>query len=163
MKAKISFIARVGQAFVLIEIKNKKTPVAPAGATSYYARFTEDSKRVCKPLGKDFTGAFIAFRNLEIAREFKSRNLPVPFELVNAPLIEVPRTDTLAQRIDDYSVRIKSNKAHRTWQAYMNSLALFSRHCKRATIQEITCDDLFSFKTFLRGEKFGDRSIYNNF
>ena len=73
MTAKFTLMARVGGKFITVEIKHG-TPIAPAGATSYYVRFTDETgKRQTKPLGKDLPAAFTEFRNLEIAREEKSR------------------------------------------------------------------------------------------
>src|SRR5207237_7944975 len=81
MKAKITLRARVADGgFVNVEIK-KGVPVAPEGATSYYARYIKDGKRYSQPLGKELAAAFITYKNLEMAREFRNRDLALPAEL----------------------------------------------------------------------------------
>jgi AraC-like DNA-binding protein len=74
MKPKFTLRARVSANFVAVEIKNG-SPVAPIGATSYYARFTDETgQRRTKPLGKDLPAAFAEFQKMEIDREEKIRN-----------------------------------------------------------------------------------------
>jgi hypothetical protein len=76
MTAKFSLMARVGGKFITVEIKHG-TPIAPAGASSYYVRFTDDAgKRQRKPLGKDLSAALIELRKMETARE-ETRRLAV--------------------------------------------------------------------------------------
>src|SRR5256886_980768 len=135
-------------------------PQAPEGATSYYARYIKDGKRYSQPLGKELAAAFITYKNLEMAREFRNRDLPVPPELT----IEANQPSKLvADLAAKYLEEIKDGKARKTWQAYQNSVAFFLKSCKRHTAPEITREDLLAFKTFLRSQGLSERSIYNNF
>src|ERR1700747_3117510 len=159
MKAKITLRARVGAGFTNVEIK-KGVPVAPEGATSYYARYIKAGKPYSQPLGKDLGEAFIVYRNLEMAKEFRNRDLPIPAELKT----EANEPSKLLQDMSEkYLEEIKDNKARKTWQAYGNTLALFARSCKQARTDGIVREDLLAFKTFLRRQGFSERSVYNNF
>jgi hypothetical protein len=73
MIAKFTLMARVGGKFITVEIK-RGTPIAPAGASSYYVRFTDETgKRQCKPLGKDLSTALTELCKMEAAHEEKRR------------------------------------------------------------------------------------------
>lgn len=162
MRASITFLGRVASHFVAVEI-HKGTPIPLPGASSYYARFTEDGKRQCLSLGKDFTGAVLKFQNMEIVREYKSRNLTVPGELAVPVAVAAPKSATLRERIKAYSIETKDHKSRATWSAYTNTLAFFEKSCERTAVNEITREDLLAFKVFLRGQHLGKRSVYNNF
>jgi integrase len=155
VKTKFTFLARAGKKFIPVQIQ-RGTPIAPEGATTYYARFTEDGKRQWKPLGSDITQAFTAFRNLELRREYKKRDMPMPDLLA-------PTVTGLPARIAEYSDEIKANKRPKTWQAYTNSTRYFAASCKRTSVNDVTREDLLAFKTYLRGQELSGRSVYNNF
>lgn len=155
MKAKFTLMARVAGKFEAVEFK-KGVPSSPAGATSFYVRFSEDGKRHCKPLGKDLTQAVAALRNYELGREFESRGMEMPVTLI-------AEQTSLSLRIDAYLDETKANKEHKTWQAYSNSLAKFKASCKRSSVQSVAREDLLAFKSYLRGEELSERAVYNNF
>lgn len=77
MRAKFTLIRRVAGRFLTVPFR-EGVPVAPESGGSYYARFTEDGKRHCKPLGNELGGALAAIRKLELMREYNVRGLPAP-------------------------------------------------------------------------------------
>lgn len=162
MKPTFTLFTRINQKFLPILIK-KDTPIVPANAGSYYVRYTENGKRVMRPLGKDITTAYVEVKNLEIAREFEKRGMPVPVRVQVVPTTEAKQS-TLEQSIAKYTDEVRDNKARKTWQAYKNSLALFQKSCRAATAESVKREDMLAFKSYLRNtEKMSERSVYNNF
>lgn len=161
MKAAFVLFTRINQKFVPIPMK-KDVPQVPAGAGSFYVRYSENGKRTMQPLGKDLAGAVVEVKNLEIAREFSKRGMPVPVRVVLEPLTH--ESQKLADKIEAYTNRVRDNKSRKTWQAYKNSLALFQESCKAIDTAAIRGDDLLRFKHYLRtAKKMKERSVYNNF
>lgn len=161
MKAKFSLLCRVGSAFVPVEIK-KGTPIAPANAGSYYARFSQDGKRISKPLGKNLTDAFVAFRNLEMVREYEKREMPVP--VMMAPVTSTTSRETIAAEIDTYLNEVDNDEdlAYSTYVAYRSSLKSFTESCKKIHLYDLTREDILKFKADLREQGLEPRSVYND-
>lgn len=163
MKATFTLFTRINQKFVPILIK-KGTPIAPDGAGSYYVRYTENGKRIMRPLGKNLAQAFVEVKNLEIAREFEHRGMPVPVRVQLVPSAEAKESTTLEQSITKYTDEVRDNKARKTWQAYKNSLVLFQKSCQAPTVQSVKRENMLAFKSYLRNTaELTERSVYNNF
>ena len=159
MKSKIALLARVQQKFVPVPFYKKQPQIVP-NAGSYYARFTENGSRVMKPLGSDFTNAILTFQNLELAREYQDRNLQMPSAQVK---ITAPSCPTLAVKVEQYCEEISANKGLATYRKYSHNVKRFLRFCPRATVPEITREDMLAYKTFLKAEKLAPRSIHQTF
>jgi hypothetical protein len=65
--------------------------------------------------------------------------------------------------VEAWREEIRANKKHKTYLAYANSTKFFLVSCKKDFVEDIVRADLLAFKTFLRDEKLGKRSVYNNF
>ena len=154
MKAKFVLLTRIEQRFEIIKIK-KGEPIMPEGAGSFYARYSENGKRIYKPLGKDLATAWAGIKNLERGALFTKAGLDVPQEIVSGE-------SNLALRIETYLDEIKANKARKTWLAYSNSLTIFTASCKRKSVQSVNREDMLAFKVSMAGSH-SPRSIYNNF
>jgi integrase len=167
MKAKVALQARIAGKFITIPFK-KGMPIVPEGAKTFYARYMKDGKRVSQHLAKEseestrFADALLEFKNLQIAFEFTAQGLPVP-EMQLVAVTPTVAPVTLPKKIEIYCEEISANKARKTWQAYKNSLTLFTSSCKKTHLHDLTREDMLAFKTYLRDQKFSQRSIYNNF
>jgi len=74
------------------------------------------------------------------------------------------KAETLTSAVQRYNDEVKANKEHRTWCAYQNSLQHFFTSCGKATVQQVTREDLLAFKTHCKStEGHSDGTIYNNF
>lgn len=155
MKAKFALLARVSGQYLSVEF-HKGVPIAPAGASSYYVRFSVDGVRHTKPLGKDLQTAHLEIQNLELGREYQKRGLP-------APLTLIARENSLAIRAQEYLAEVRANKEPGTWTSYTQSMNYFLSFCKRSTLQTITRADLLDFKNYLREEGYSERTVFNHF
>ena len=81
-------------------------PKEPEHASAYYMRFTENGKRITRPLGANFEDAVNACRNKEVEREYIRRGLNAP----NAVAEPKRRTiaDAVAEFIEEQSTLDKS-------------------------------------------------------
>jgi integrase len=80
--------------------------------------------------------------------------------------VEVLFTDergNLASKARAYLAEVKANKSIATWRAYSRSLELFLQSCKRLNVADIKREDLLGFKTFLKNDDLGERTVYNSF
>ncbi len=86
-------------------------------------------------------------------------------ELLNQTATRLNNTEeTLTSATQRYNDEVKANKADSTWRAYRNSLRHFLASCRKATIQQVTREDLLAFKTYCKTiKKQADGTIYNNF
>ncbi|SRR6266851_8299707 len=80
-------------------------------------------------------------------------------------VITVPdeNRERLRAKAAAYLSEVEANKSLATWRAYNRSLELFMQSCKRLNIAEVKREDLLAFKTFLKREELGERTIYNTF
>ena len=125
---------------------------------TYYLRYTENGKQRYEAVGTD--PAIATAKRIERSGYLDAR--AAGLHVVEAPL---PQTHGggLAETIETYLAEIRANKKKRTWQAYANSLAFFARSCKKVQVQSIGRTDMLEFKTFLKSQQMGKRSVYNNF
>lgn len=77
----------------------------------------------------------------------------------------VPMTPrrTPCDTVEQFSIETKANKKHKTYLGYKKSTEYFLQSCAKATVESVDRRDMLNFKTFLKGEGFSKRSVYNNF
>jgi integrase len=101
--------------------------------------------------------AIKAADNLETGLDARAEGFSVP------EIDDLTHANRISSKVVAFCDETKANKARKTWQAYSNSLAYFEESCRKSKVQDITREDLLSFKTYLRKQEMSERSIYNNF
>jgi len=70
----------------------------------------------------------------------------------------------LSIRIDEYLSEIEANKSPATYKAYSRSMELFKESCRRANLEDVSREDILTFKVYLKKHNdIGERSAFNNF
>lgn len=155
MKAKFALLARVSGQYLSVEF-HKGVPIPPAGASSYYVRFSADGVRHTKPLGRDLQAAHLEIQNMELGREYQKRGLAVPVTFVI-------KEKSLPIHAQKYLAEIKGNQARTTYTAYAFGIASFLAFCGRSNLDAVSRADMLDFKNFLRSEGYSERTVFNQF
>ena len=99
MVAKVTLLARVknGENYIFKKVEIKRgRPVAPANATTYYLRYSDNGRRKVEAVGAQIDAAYVAFQNKE---RNMSRQRAGLLPLTN----DIAATDTLlADAIEEY-------------------------------------------------------------
>ncbi len=99
---------------------------------------------------------------LEEARQESEKHEAQKFAAASG-LTAAGASNRLTTKIALFNAETEANKAPKTALAYANALRYFTQCCKRVNIEDITRDDMLTFKTHLRNEKLSGRSVYNDF
>ena len=80
-------------------------------------------------------------------------------------VVEEGNGTALSQAIAAYLEETQSNKSHKTWLAYKNSLNFFTDFAtgRIRQVQDVQRSTMLAFKTYLKNQDLSARSIYNNF
>jgi integrase len=125
-----------------------------------------DGRRCFETLqSANYGAAFSAakMREMELFNEkVNGTPLPQPERPEPKPVAKVAIKGSvpLDVAIDRY-LTAAAKKAGSTVVAYNYGLSQFYKSCKKATVQEVTQEDLFDFVVYLRGTGAGDRTIHN--
>lgn len=165
MDSRFTLVAYVSGKRVTLDI-SKKNPQAPAGATRFYVRYTDESgKRHDEKLGDKFTYALAEVRRMEAARDYERKTgQKLPVEKTEVP--EVQTTDlSSAIRAWIEKKRIDPEIAKSTITLYAFGLAKFEEFAKDRikNVNEVTADDLFLFAAKLKEQGMSRRTILNYF
>jgi integrase len=142
--------------YIRVNVGRGRRPADLAGP--FFLRLTVNGNTQWMPTGETLEDARSGAKKQDAAQE--ARTLAAASGLV----IEDVTANRLKTKIAAYNAEIEANKAHKTALAYANTLRYFTQSCKRANVEDITREDMLTFKTYLRNEgDLSETSIYNNF
>src|SRR6266404_6363329 len=106
MRAKVVLLARVKRPtakipypFLPVEIKRGR-PVSVENTMGYYLRYSENGKRVVRPVGVNIDQAFVAYQNKEMAFA-RSRNGLLPITTPESAQGRVSIADAVSKYMGD--------------------------------------------------------------
>jgi integrase len=82
---------------------------------------------------------------------------------VEAAVVPTPVGRPLRATVEDYLTETQTHKKTTTYNAYRKALQYFLESCKKATVEEITREDMLAFRTHLKRKGHSDRTIHNQF
>ena len=153
MRAKVVLLARVKNEkgeypFLPVEIKRGQ-PVSVENTMGYYLRYSENKKRVVRPVGVNIDQAFVAYQNKEMAFT-RSRNGLLPVAPAEQPQGRVLIADTVSKYIADLEASVMTGeKSRSTLTAYKTAVEDFRDHCGIQYMSQITEDILREHKAWL--------------
>jgi hypothetical protein len=140
--------------------KNGKPTTVP-NAYDYMLQFLRDGKQRQQSCGASDVHAAYCMK-LQKEQELSS-GAPAPASQAAPGTFPHNTKRILSAEVKAWREEIRANKKHKTYLAYANSTKFFLMSCKKDFVEDIVRADLLVFKTFLRDEKLGKRSAYNNF
>jgi hypothetical protein len=150
MKPTVKFLARVADKgkFPFIEVTIKKgRPVPVENVTQYYARYSENGKRIVKPLGMDINLAYTEFQNIELNHTRIRAGFAPLTELYKDFALNAPNDPNrprvrIADAAREYlSELLTLDKSPATIVAYRNAIDGFVQSCEKTYI-DLYCSPL---------------------
>jgi len=162
-RASVSGNGRV-EPFVAI-VNDRRRTFEDSNCGGYFIRYTRpDGKQTYDSAGKDPAAA----RAKQIAKqaelESKKAGVKVNVEAPGPSKAQLRLADSIAE----YNDFIKDNKRRKTWMAYKNTLAYFSRFCQEYGVQSLSelrgrKELILKFPKFVMATGNGESTAFNNF
>jgi len=138
----------------LFALVNGKPEHHPEGV--YHLRYSLGGKRMWEPVGKDPNEAIAA----KLRREHMMQSKRLGLQTVGP---ERENRVKLADAIEQYLVRVRLHRSHKTQNEFDLMLPQFAETCGKTYLDEITGEDLLMFIVELRKRGLADRTIANRF
>ena len=136
---------------------DKKEEVHKEG--SYYIEWRAGAKRVRKAVGTDAQDAAAAK-----AKKLAELNATNHGVIVVAPEAKATDALTLAAAVANYLTQLAKNHKPATVESYTLALQYFLESCNKATLSDVTAEDMLDYSVYLKTEcELSARTTYNKF
>ena len=134
--------------FLPVQIKKGRPEPADGAVIGYYLRYSQNGKRVVKPVGKNLDAAFVTYQNEELNQSRTRMGLASIGE--HAPTNRVRIVDAVRQYLEDLDASVRmGKKSKKTYEGYKKAVEVFRDHCGVEYLDQITGKVLKAHEKFL--------------